>query len=368
MTITPRYSPSGPPLVIEPPTSGFDPLFRQLYLDTTKPDGGNGSIGAAYNTWANTMSPLEFSGGSAPWVINLAQGIDASGTPIPNIQADGHNTGRVKLQGPIQSSTFSSFENANVVVTGLVVAPQQGNDFALNIVDLTVIGLTLPPSAELVLTGENSIISSVAAESGTVTGFSYLVNCSLTSITLFAWNLHMVGGTLDSTIEVDSGNLDDVEILSSCDFKWSGTLRIRNSRFEAGSVLRCSSSNQLDLDLDSWGSMVSAGVTFPDTFPTMVITPWVPVVGTVLKPGADAINPGGVFDFDLGTIFPQEAEKSTACIVSFGAAPNTTDMIVVGSFIDASRHLHVLVKNTAATTQNLTDATFTAIYLPRLSP
>jgi hypothetical protein len=178
----------------------------------------------------------------------------------------------------------------------------------------------------------------------------------------------MVGGTLDSTIEVNNGVLDDVELLSSCDFKWSGTLTITNSRFQAGSVLRCSSSNQLDLDLDSWGSMVAAGVTFPDTTPTMVITPWVPVVGTVLLPGANAINPNTIQTFDLGVIAPQEAEKSTACIASFGAAPSSSDLAVVGAFIDANRHLNVMVKNSAATTQNLTDATFTAIYLPRISP
>jgi len=349
--------------------SANGPIFRQLWLDTTKPDGGDGSIATPYNIWANAVAPLESSGGSEPWVIFLAQLIDASETPIPNIGADGHNTGRVKLQGPIQQSTYGSFENSNIVVTGLAVDPQDGDDFALNLVDLTVIGITLPAGGiAFTLTGENANISSLAAESGTVTGGSHLINCSLTSITLFAWDLRMEGGTLDSTIEVNNGVLDDVELLSSCDLKWSGTLSITNSRFRAGSVLRCSSSNQLNLDLDSWGSMVAAGVTFPDTFPTMVITPWVPVIGTALLPGANAINPGGVQTFDLGVISPQEAEKNTACIASFGVAPSSSDMSVIGAFIDANRHLNVIVKNSAATTQNLTDATFTATYLPRLSP
>jgi hypothetical protein len=178
----------------------------------------------------------------------------------------------------------------------------------------------------------------------------------------------MVGGTLDSTIEIGTGVLDDVELLSSCDFKWGGTLTITNSRFQAGAVLRCSSSQQLNLDLDSWGSMVAAGVTFPDTFPTMVITPWVPIIGTALLQGANAINPGGVQTFDLGVMFPQEAEKNTACIAGFGVAPSSSDMDILGAFIDNNRHLNVIVKNRAATTQNLTDATFTATYLPRLSP
>ena len=178
----------------------------------------------------------------------------------------------------------------------------------------------------------------------------------------------MDGGTLDSTIEVYSGLLDDVLILSSCDLKWSGTLSLTNCRFQAGSVLRCSSSNQLNLDLDSWGSMVAAGVTFPDTFPTMVITPWVPIIGTAFLQGGNVISGGGNQTFDLGVMYPQEAEANTACIAGFGVAPSSSDMDILGAFIDGNRHLNVIVKNRAATSQNLTDATFTATYLPRLSP
>jgi hypothetical protein len=342
------------------------PIFRQLWLDTTKPDGGNGAIDTPYNTWAGALGPIAVSGGTAPWVINLAQGIDASGTPIPNIGAGGHDTGRVKLQGPIQQSSWVGFENGNIVVTGLDIGAQDGGDFALDITNLTVIGITVTPTT-FIMTGENAILSSIFQAAGSVFGFSNLINCSLTSIDLASWNLRMQGGTLDSSISVDNGFLDDVTLLSSCDFRFATSLNLTNCRFEAGCVLQCSANQQLNVDLDTWGSMVAAGVTFPDTFPTMVITPWVPVIGQVAVIGTTSIDPGGVETVDVGVIAPQEAEASTACITSFATAVNSK-LTIVGSFIDASRHLNVLISNNDVGAVDLINPTYTVTYLPRISP
>lgn len=347
--------------------AGGSVLFRQRWLDTTQADGGDGSIAAPYNTWADAMAPIAFSGGSQPWVINLAQLIDASGTPIPNVQADGHNTGRVKLQGPIQQSSYSGFENANIVVTGLVVDPQQGSDFALNVVDLTIIGITLPTLSGFVLTAENAVLSSIFEGDGNVFGSSYLIACSLTSISLPSWWLRMDGGNIDSTISIDTGYLDGVEIFSSADIRYATSLNLTNCRFQAGAVIRCSANQQLNLDLTSWGSMVAAGVTFPDTFPQMTITPWVPVIGEVTVSGNTPCTSGVVTTVNAGVITPQAAEASTNCIVNFANAQNSK-LIVVGASINASRELLVLVSNVDVGDHDLVDVVFTVSYLPRLSP
>jgi len=342
------------------------PIFRQLWLDTTKPDGGNGAIDTPYNTWAGALGPIGVSGGTAPWVINLAQGIDASGTPIPNIGAGGHDTGRVKLQGPIQQSSWVGFENGNIVVTGLDIGAQDGGDFALDVTNLTVIGITVTPTT-FILTAENAILSSIYQAAGSVFGFSNLINCSLTSVDLASWNLRMQGGTLDSSISVDNGFLDDVTFLSSCDFRFATSLNLTNCRFEAGCVLQCSANQQLNVDLDTWGSMVAAGVTFPDTRPTIVITPWVPIIGQVLKSGTTTCTSGGVTNVNAGTITPQEAEASTACIVGYGNAQNSS-LVCQGAFINASRELIVLVANLDASDHDLVDVLFNVTYLPRISP
>lgn len=345
---------------------GSGPIFRQLWLDTTKPDGGDGSITAPENTWANVLTPLAVSGGTAPWVINLAQGIDASGTPIPNIGAGGHDTGRVKLQGPIQQSSRVGFENSGVVVTGLDIGTQDGGDFALDVVDLTIIGITITPNT-FILTAENAILSSMYEAAGTVFGFSNLIDCSLTSVDLSSWNLRMQGGTVDSSISIDNGFLDDVEFLSSADFRFATSLNLTNCRFEAGAILRCSANQQLNLDLGSWGSMVAAGVTFPDTFPQMTITPWVPVIGEVTVEGNTPCTSGVITTVNAGVIAPQEAEASTNCIVNFASAQNS-NLIVVGASINASRELVVLVSNLDVGDHDLVDVVFTVSYLPRLSP
>ncbi len=355
---------------ITPPTPGggaFDPIFRQRWLDTTKPDGGNGAIGTPYNLWADAMAPLQNSQQSTPWVIFLAQSIDASGTPIPNIGAGGHDTGRVKLQGPIQQSSYSSFENANVVVSGLAVGTQDGTDFALNIVDLTVIGITLPTLSTFILTAENAILSSIYEGEGSVFGSSYLIDCSLISLELPTWVLRMQGGSIDSTISVFDGFLNDVEFMSSADLRFAQSLNLTNCRFQAGAVLRCSANQQLNLDLDSWGSMVAAGVTFPDTFPQMTITPWVPVIGEVLVEGNTPCTSGGVTTVNAGVINPQQAEASTNCLVNFANVQNSK-LIVVGASINASRELLVLVSNVDVGDHDLVDVVFTVSYLPRLSP
>jgi hypothetical protein len=322
---------------------GGDPIFRQVWLDTTKPDGGNGAIGSPYNTWANAVAPLEASGGSQPWVINLAQLIDASGTPIPNIGADGHNTGRVSLKGPIAASTWTSFENSNTVVTGLVIDPQDGGDFALDVADLTIIGVSVPPSS-LILTAQNAILSSFSEASTSVFGTSSLINCSLTSFILPSFNLRMQGGTVDSSIEVDNGYLDSVEFLSSADFRFGTTLNLTNCRFQPGAVIQCSASQTLNVDSDTWGAMVAAGVTFPDTAPTVVIVPQLPgdtVLGTVPIMAANTFA-----DVDLVTTLAKAGGVYAATINDTGMFPRIATLGIMLAFCDVDGTLKVRVFGT----------------------
>lgn len=363
MTLTPRYSPSGPVLAVS--TGAFGPIYQQFWLDTTKPDGGNGSIATPFNTWAGAVGAFSTDVVSSPTIITFAQEFDASGTPIPNLFAGGHETPTLKLQGNMQTGVYGP--SAGNVITGLVVEAQDGNNFILNLVNLVLIGAAFPAGINLALTAENSIVSSLSETAPSVSGFSYLVDCSINSIALPSWGLRMQGGTVDSGIDIDTGFLDNVEFLSSADFRYRTSLNLINCSFQAGVIIRCSANQQLNLDLTSWGSMVAAGATFPDTFPQMTITPWVPLIGQVLKGGNTTCTSGGITIINAGVIAPQEAEKNTACVASFGNVQNSK-LIVVGASINASRELVVLVSNVDVVDHNLVDVLFTTSYLPRLSP
>jgi hypothetical protein len=343
--------------------SSNGPIFRQLWLDTSKPDGGDGSIATPYNLWANAVAPLEGSGGAQPWLIQIAQDIDASGVPIPNIGAGGHDTGHVKLLGPTELSAYTA---NGVSITGLEIAFQDGGDVQVDIDNLLILGLTFDSGVStLFLTGQNSRIIGVN-QSGTVSGATHFINCSIDELNLDSIALRMYGGTLEGNNQIGEGFLFDVEFLDSCALRWNGTLFMSNCTFKSGVQLQCSSNNPLQLDLDTWGSMRASGVTFPDTTPTLNIVPWMPVLADKAVVSTDGINPNSVATLDVGTLTPA-AERSKGCIANFSIAVNS-NLSVVGAFIDSSGHLNVLVKNSAGTTQNLVNPTYTVTYLPQVTP
>lgn len=284
------------------PGGTFDPIFQQYWLDTSKLDGGNGSIGTPYNTWAEAVAAAVQGNPANPSVIYFAQEFDASGTPIPNYQISGHGAPMLKLQGIMQSGYYYA-PTAGNTITGLIVEAQDGDDFVLNLVDLILIGATLPAGMTLALTGENSIISSVYEDAPSVSGLSSLINCSVNSIGLPSFNLRMQGGTVDSSIEVAVAVLDDVEFLSSADFRYASSMVLTNCRFQAGAQILCSASQSLTVDLDTYGAMIAAGVTFPDTDPTLTIVPSVRALTIV--PTLGTLNNGPsytTFTVNSGTI------------------------------------------------------------------
>jgi hypothetical protein len=365
MTATPRISPSGPVLVI-PPAGAADPIAQQLWMDITKPDGGNGSIVTPYNTWADVLGPLQFGMvNGTPWVINLAQGVDASGTPVPDMQAGGHDFNVVSFRGSVQQSVFGG---PGQPLSGVVFATQNNGNLYADFTDLSVFGLTFPEfSTNLILTGEDSVLRTLSAlNPANVSGYTHLINCSVVQVALPLVALRMNGGDVDLDIDVSDGFLDDVLFFSTCQFRYHATLNLTNCRFTAGAQILCDANQQLNMDLDTWGSMVAAGVTFPDTRPAMVITPWVPIMGQVLVGGSTPVDPGGVLNLNCGTIAPQEAEASTACVATFGNVQNS-HLSVVGSSINASRELVVQVVNNDVGTVDLVDVLFNVTYLPRIS-
>jgi len=352
---------------ITPPTPGsgaFDPIFQQLWLDTSKPDGGNGSIGTPYNTWANTVAPLQSSGALGPWLIQIAQNVDASGVPIPNIGAGGHDTGQVKIQGVLGSSFFAS---DSPTLNGLEIDFQDGGRIQLDLVNILVGGLTLHAGANsLLLTGNNARIIGVSSDGGTVTGGTYLINCSVDGFILPELDLRMEGGTIEQDVSIQNGFLTNVEFEGATTFRWAGTLTLRNCAFQPGvQLLADSASRILDLDLDTWGAMEAANVSFTDTRPSLIITPWMPIIASKAVERTDNINPNTIQTFDEGTLV-RPAQRSTPCIVSFGddMGPN---FVVVGAFIDTNSHLQVMVLNLAATTQEYSNPTYTITYLPLIN-
>lgn len=347
----------------ETPGGRFESIYRQLWLDTTKADGGNGSIGTPYNTWATAVAPLQSSGLSDPWTIFIAEDISVSGEPLPNIGAGGHDTGRVKFQGALMSSFYGA---DSTTINGLEIGFQDGGRIQVDFENIQVGGLTFDVGVNtLLLTGNNARIIGVS-QGSTVFGTAYLVNCSLDGMAMDSLTLRMYGGTLEQDTQIADAFLYGVEFTDSTTFRWTGTLFMSNCTFKSGVQLQCSSNNALQLDLDTWGAMRAAGVTFPDTAPTLTITPWQPMMLDVPVVSTVPINPNSVQTIVVGAL-STPAEPSKGCIANFGIAVNT-NMSVVGSFIDSAGDLNVLVKNSAGTTQNLTNPTYTVVYLPRVSP
>lgn len=345
------------------PGGAFDPIYRELWLDTSKPDGGNGSIGTPYNTWADAVAPLQASGGSDPWLIQIAQDVNVSGEPLPNIGAGGHDTGCVKFQGVLASSAYGT---DSTTLTGLEIGFQDGGSIQTDFENILVQGLTFGVGVDSVfLTGNNARIIGIS-QSSTVSGYSHLVNCSINGVALDSWNLRMNGGTIEQDIQINDGDLDGVEFLGATTFRWLGTLTLTNCRFQANVQLQCSSSQPLIVDLDTWGSMRAANVTFPDTAPTLTIIPWMPIIANLTVVSTDGMNPGDSV-LTVGQLVPA-AEPDSPCITSLKTQVNS-NLSVVGSFIDPSTGaLNVIIRNTAGTTQNLTNPTYTVTYLPRVTP
>lgn len=349
---------------ITPTTPGggtFEPIYQQLWLDTTKAAGGNGSIGKPFNTWADTMAPLAGSGSDDPWVIFLAQSIDATGVPLPDIVAGQHANGYVKFEGAVQNSAFAT---GTSVLSNLVVDPQDNGRIGLEFANIIAVTIQITSGA-LSMSGSDSVIAGVT-QSGTITGSSNLINCSISDFSLDSWDLRMSGGEVSSSMQVHDGILDDVLFLGSCQFRWNGTLTLNNCQFETNVQLLCSSSNSLVLDLDTWGKMVAAGVTFPDTTPTLTIIPWMPIIADKAVVGTTGMNPGDTV-LNIGQLVPP-AEPGSPCVTGLKTQVNS-NLSVVGSFIDNSTgELNVIVRNTAGTSQNLTNPTYTVTYLPRVTP
>lgn len=277
-------------LPVSTPGGTADPIYQQFWVDTTKPDGGNGAISSPFNAWADAVAAAVLVI-SAPSVIFLAQGLDASGTPIPNYGAGAHEVPTLKLQGPIQSSYYSPL---GINVTNLVVQAQDGDDFALEVVDMNLVGASFPSGCILQLNGENAIISTLSEAGPSVFGNSDIVNCSLNGVDLPSWNLRMRGGTVDNAMSVDNAILDSVEFESACQFRFATSMTLTNCRFQTGAQILVSASQTLTLDLDSWGAMVAAGVTFPDTTPTLVIVP-PPARTQTITPTLGTLNSGPAY-------------------------------------------------------------------------
>lgn len=347
------------------PGGTFDPIFQQRWVDTTSGADGNGSIGTPYNTFAAAMSALlESTEAFDPWTIFLAQNIDATGFPIPDMGAGVHDNAKVKFQGVLN---LSPFETEGTFLSNLAVDGQGNNRITLDFENIDIEGLTIANGA-LALWGTNSRIIGVASGGGTITGYSNLVNCSVAGIILDSWDLRMQGGYIESYFQdsqINNGVLDSVEFITGAHLRWTTLLNLRNCKFQAG-VQLLTQGGTLTVDVDTWGAMQAAGVTFPDNTPQLTIVPWLPVLANKAVVQNDQINPNSVSTFDAGVLVPA-AERSTGCIANFAIAVNT-NLSVVGAFIDANNHLNVLVKNSAGTSQSLVNPTYTVTYFPRITP
>ena len=284
------------------PGGAFDPIFQQLWVDTTKAAGGNGSIGTPYNAWADMIGALAFQTlGFPPWLVNLANTIDAVGVPIPDFGAGPHESGQIRFVGVTPSGVYSP---GNIILSNLEVAAQSGSgSFALEFTDLVVVGLVLQAGTYTIVS-QNSLLNGLSESGGSAFGFSNLIDSALNDVTLPTWDLRMSGGTIDANISVSSGILDDVEFLSSTQLRYAVSLQLYNCRFQAGAQLLCSANQPITMDLDTWGSMIAAGVTFPDTAPVITVIP-PPARTLTIVPTLGTLGSGPAyttFTVDSGTI------------------------------------------------------------------
>lgn len=238
---------------------GGDPIYRQLWLDTSAAGGGNGFIGAPYNTWEDAVAPLQASGGSDPWLIFINQDINVSGEPLPNIGAGGHDVGRVKFQGVLQSSAYGS---DSTTLTALEIGFQDGGSIQVDFENILMQGLTMGAGVDaLFLTGNNARIVGVS-ETEPVSASSRLVNCSLVGMTLPLMGLRMYGNTIEQDISIADGFLYEVEVLDSTTIAWTGTLSLTNCTFKPGVTL---TGGTLEIDSSSYASFLRNSVTFTGT-------------------------------------------------------------------------------------------------------
>jgi len=343
------------------PGGTFDPIYQQLWVDTTKPADGNGSIGTPYDTFGGAMSAIQFSSPENfdAWSVFLAQNIDATGAPIPNMGAGAHDDAKVKIQGVLNSSPYLS---EPLLLQNLAVEPQGNGRITLDFENIYVQGLSLD-STSLFLIGNNASFQGVTA-SGTITGGSNLVNCSISGIGLSEWDLRMQGGYIEPYFQdtmINDGVLDSVEFIVGAVLRSSGTLVLTNCRFQSG--VQLITDNPLQVDLATWGNMKAASVTCSSQ---LVITPWMPVLSVKESESSTNVNPNSTQNIDLGVLTP-EAERSLPCVAVFGVEMNS-NLTLIASYIDANRHLNIVVRNGAGTTQSLDNPTLAVTYLPQVTP
>ncbi|HEX6826576.1 MAG TPA: hypothetical protein VF077_09710 [Nitrospiraceae bacterium] len=249
-----------------PGGGGGAPIYHQFYLDSTKAAGGNGAISKPFNAWADIVAAAVAAGATDQSTFFFAQTIDGTATPIPNYGGGPHgNTPALVLKGV-------AFE-ANVSLTGLSFDTQDTGGFKLTLEDMLLVGTVFTAGLNIELVATDSILVTTSETAPSVAGTAHVVNCRLSGFTLPSVNLTMQGGAVETTVDTKIGILDSVLFRAGVQFRWTTTLNLTNCRFEGGVQLLVDANQPLTLDLDTWGAMIAAGVTFPDTDPVLTIVP-----------------------------------------------------------------------------------------------
>jgi len=329
-------------------SSSFLPIQQMRWLDPTSlvapPDG---SIRAPRLTFLSAWA--EFVGKTGAWLLTLpgtALVVDA-GIPQLTTAPD------VIVQGLSQTKTVLALDIAN-----------QASNGAFEFRDVQITVLTVNGNANP-LRARDAILTNVSNAGGTYSGSLRFINCTIGSLTLENSDIRMTGGTVSTALRVATGVLEMVQVAAAAEVELQTSLTFKEVTFGALSTIRCNASQTITLDLFSWGSLLAAGVTFPDTRPVFNIVPYLPVMSQIAG-ATQVVGQGTQTVIDCGVAAP-EAEALGRCQATFKPPHPTSDFfVIVAAEIDALRHVLITVKNTSLTgTNTLTNPVFTITYEPR---
>jgi len=348
-----RKSPSGARETIASGGGAFAPIGQARWLDAASVLTPDGSIRAPLLTYSPFWAELV--GKSGSWQLNLPGAAPAVDGSIPNLVT----APSVVIQGQ---------SDARTTLNALAIA-QQASACVFEFRDVKVTALSFPAgmgSGEV--RGRDATFTAITS-AGTLAATVTLINCRLGTAALGDCDLQMFGGAITGDVELNSGALNGASLAPGKSITIGSSCTFLDFTFGAASKLFVDSNQTLTMDGPSWGSMLDAGVLFPDTVPTLVILPYLPVMGEVTGPASTVVNGSTSVVLSCGMPTPYEPEPICRCVAQFKpGSPSHPDFIVVAAEI-VGQSVQITVRNTSAlTTHTLSLPKFHLVYEPRLSP
>jgi len=334
-----------------------EPIQQVRYLDANSAAAEpNGSIAAP---WLDPADFFSFILGPGGWALMLPA-FDAGDFSIPDLAGV-----PVALIGV--TSAASSIGSIPVVAQG---GSEPFDPLVLTFRDLTT-GTVSFGGGPVRLEFERCVVGSAEA-SGTVSGAVRFVNCQVSQANFpdadTDWVNCVIGRSsgAPTTIAILNGKFVGCEFLNAVTLLLFGSATMYDCEFGDGLVIQCSTTNRIEMDPVSFGRILVAAPTYPDTAPQLVQVPRVLYQQQIDLINGAILPAASIQDFNLGQV-PTEppALPGGFAQVQFLGSPNAT-VACVGATIDGSGNVIVSVLNTSdtLTAEVVNDQPFVVFYQP----